>query len=104
MLIQMIDGFSDRMRHAVAEQNYDELRALDAACLGFMSKNLPPEGLDDAEREALESSLRNLADVYRSAIKLCDEARGEIHHQLYAAGRAHRNTAQYLTVANNSGR
>lgn len=104
MLTQVIDGFAERIRQAVVNQNYDELRALDAACLGFMSKNLSHEDLNDADREALQRSLNSLAEVYRSAISLCDEERNKLHNQLHAVGRGHRSAAQYLTVAGNIGR
>ena len=101
MLIQIIDGFAERFKQAVEERNYEELQKLDAACLGFMSKNLKQEEMDESEKKALESSLSSLAEVYRSAISLCDEERGKLHNELHAVGRAHRSASQYLAVASN---
>lgn len=103
MLTQVISGFVERMRKAIADQNYEELRVLDTACLRFMSEHLPPQGLNDVELADLEASLLELQAVYRKAVETCEAEKEQLQAQLHSAGRGYRNAVQYLSVARNFG-
>ena len=103
MLIQVINGFTERMQKAIAAQDYEELRVLDTACLRFMSEHLPPAGLNESEMVQLESSLRDLQSAYRSAVAICEAEREQLQTEIHSAGRGHRNAVQYLSVARNLG-
>lgn len=104
MLARLIDGFNDRMQEAIDACDYEELRTLDAACVRFMSDNLPPSGLSDVALLEVKDSLERLQKTYRVAVALCTEARDAVQQELHAAGRGRRNAIQYLDVARNIGR
>ncbi|HVK99963.1 MAG TPA: hypothetical protein VM553_09130 [Dongiaceae bacterium] len=101
MLVQVIDGFNERMQKATEAQDYEQLRLLDAACLRFMSNNLPPRAQDEAELRAVKDSLERLQLTYREAVKACLAAKNEAHQELHSVGRSRRNAIQYLDVARN---
>lgn len=103
MLVQVIEGFNDKMQQAIQTRNYDELRLLDAACLRFMSENLPPSDLDNAALLAVNDSLDRLRTTYRMAVQACTAARDAAAQELQQAGRGRRNTHQYLDVARQLG-
>lgn len=103
MLVQVIEGFNDKIQQALQAGNYDELRLLDAACLRFMSENLPPRDLDNAALLAVNDSLDRLRSTYRLAVQACTAARDAAAQELQQAGRGRRNTHQYLDVARQFG-
>lgn len=103
MLAQVIDGLNGRLKQAMESGDYDEVRAVDSACLRFLQENLPPSGSDADELSTLMESLQRLRATYGEAVTVCVTARSELQDSLQAAGQGHRNTLRYLDVARNLG-
>lgn len=103
MLIQVLDGFNERLQKALSEKNYDEIRALDSACLRYMSDHLSPAEMDEGNKVKLKECLQRLQDTYRQAMQACVTVREEVEQELHTIGRSRNNTVQYLNVARNIG-
>lgn len=103
MLCRVIDEFTERMLKAIEARDFEELSLLDAACLRFMSSNLPTQEQDSEALAAIHASLERLRETYRSAVKNCVAAQEGLQQELQSAGRGRRNANQYLDVASNIG-
>jgi len=104
MFSEVIDGFTARIRQAIAAKDYDELRQLDSACLRYLSENSPATIADESLLPQIMASLDNLRVAYRDAVTVCTAARDQVGRSLQTAGRGRRNAGQYLDVARNLGR
>ena len=103
MLVDVIDGFTARMLKAIEDNDFDELRSLDAACLRFLQEHLSPSELDEKELEQVMASLQRLKTTYVNAVANCTAARDQLRDSIQATGRGRRNAVQYLDVARNLG-
>lgn len=100
-LAQLIKGFEARLKQAAECHDYDEVQAIDAACLRFMQENLPPNTTDQAELADIMASLTDLHRTYGETVRQCVDARNQIQQELQTLGHNHRNTLQYLDIARN---
>lgn len=103
MIAQLIDGLNQRLQQAVTDADYEQIAAIDAACLRYLQDNLPPQTTDETELADILKSLAELQATYDQAKQLCQQASSELQQQLQAAGHNHRNAQRYLDVARNLG-
>lgn len=103
MLAQVIEGLNAKMKQAIAAGDYEEVRAIDLACVRFLQDNLPAKDTAAEELQDVMESLTRLRATYGEAMNNCMAARNELQQALQTAGQNHRNTLRYLDVARNLG-
>lgn len=103
MLIQVLEGFNERMLQALNAGNYDEIRVLDSACLRYMSDHLSPTDMGEEDMLKLKECLERLQNTYRQAIQACQAVKEEVAQELHKIGKNRNSTVQYLNVARNMG-
>lgn len=102
MIAQIIDGFSAKLKKAMDDGDYEEIRRIDLACVRFMDENLKNANQGDLdELQALMSSLAMLNKTYEDVRNGCASVRDDLQQALQSLGNNHRNARTYLDVARN---